>query len=367
MDIYLLFSEFILIAYYILKIINNSTFGILYVGFILTYIIITMSQSIFSKKSIYFILTLSKFILIYFGYFHVDNITIIFLPLSLYKSIKRKDYLRTKVFISLMVLVVLPDTLIPIYTFITLIMYIIYYVLNYFTNYIKKLENDIVNLKNRNESLENRIYKQEEFESQLKYTFILEERNNISQKIHDDLGHTLSSSIFQLEAASLLLDKDVEKAKTLVRSSIERLRYGMDNIRKTLKEIKPEKEQIGISRIKLLIEKMRRTSNVEVFFLYDNCIDKISFIHWKIIYDNITESLTNSLKHSKGDKIKINLSVINNKFIKLEIKDNGIGVKKINKDMGIRGMEERCGSIGGKLIVDGSDGFSVISLLPIEI
>ncbi|HCQ91732.1 MULTISPECIES: sensor histidine kinase [unclassified Clostridium] len=367
MDIYLLISEFILIVYYILEIINNFNFGILSVGFILVYIIITMGQSIFHKKSIYLILTLIKFMLIYFGYFYVDNKTVIFLPLNLYTNIKINSYPHIKVFIALIILLVLPNDLIQIYTFITLIMYLIYYVLNHFTNSIEQLVKDIITLKNKNETLKNKIYRQEEFESQLKYTFTLEERNNISQKIHDELGHTLSGTVFQLEAANLLLDKDIKKAKALIGNTIDKLRDGMDNIRNTLKEIKPEKEQIGISKIMLLIEEIRRSSDVEVILFHDNYIDKASFIHWKIIYDNITESITNSLKHSRANKITINISVINNKLIKLEIKDNGIGVKKINKGMGIRGMEERCESIGGKLIVDGSDGFSVISLLPIDI
>ncbi|MBD8046343.1 hypothetical protein, partial [Clostridium faecium] len=68
MDIYLILSELILVVYYILEIINSFNFGIFSVGFILTYIIITMAQSIFGKKTISFILTLSKFVLIYFGY-----------------------------------------------------------------------------------------------------------------------------------------------------------------------------------------------------------------------------------------------------------------------------------------------------------
>lgn len=367
MDIYLILSELILIVYYILEIINVFNFGILSVGFILTYIIITMAQSIFHKKTAYFILILSKFILIYFGYFYINNITIIFLPLSLYRSIEIKKYLRIKVFVALMILLALPNTLIPIYIFVSLIMYVIYHMLNYFAHYIEKLENDIVNLKKRNESLENRVYKQEDFESQIKYTSILEERSNISQRIHDEVGHTLSAAIFQLEAANLLLDKDMEKAKIFLKSTIDRLRNGMDNIRNTLKEIKPEKEQIGINKVKLFIEKIRINSDVEIILNCDDYIDKISFVNWKIIYDNIVESITNSLKYSEADKITITISIINNKIIKLEIKDNGIGVKKINKNMGIRGMEERCERIGGKLIVDGSDGFSIISLLPIEI
>ncbi|MCY8016369.1 sensor histidine kinase, partial [Bacillus haynesii] len=45
-------------------------------------------------------------------------------------------------------------------------------------------------------------------------------------------------------------------------------------------------------------------------------------------------------------------------------KDNGKGRQKIKKGMGIIGMEERAASVNGKVIVDGSNGFSVTTLLP---
>jgi signal transduction histidine kinase len=38
----------------------------------------------------------------------------------------------------------------------------------------------------------------------------------------------------------------------------------------------------------------------------------------------------------------------------------------IIKGIGIREMEELSGNLGGKIIIDGSNGFSVITLLPLE-
>jgi len=52
-------------------------------------------------------------------------------------------------------------------------------------------------------------------------------------------------------------------------------------------------------------------------------------------------------------------------MIKAEVKDNGKGVEKVKKGLGIRGMEERTAAINGKVIVDGRNGFSVTTLLPI--
>lgn len=50
----------------------------------------------------------------------------------------------------------------------------------------------------------------------------------------------------------------------------------------------------------------------------------------------------------------------------MEARDNGKGETVVKKGMGLAGMEERTGAAGGKLIIDGSDGFSVITLLPVE-
>lgn len=55
-----------------------------------------------------------------------------------------------------------------------------------------------------------------------------------------------------------------------------------------------------------------------------------------------------------------------NKVIKAEIKDDGIGAFHIKKGLGLKGMEERVAGVGGKVVFDGSKGFSVITLLPIE-
>jgi signal transduction histidine kinase len=94
-------------------------------------------------------------------------------------------------------------------------------------------------------------------------------------------------------------------------------------------------------------------------------MERISPIQWKIIIANIGESLTNTMKYANANAIAIHIEVLN-KVVKTEIKDNGIGTPSIVKGLGIRGMEERSGNIGGKIIIDGSNGFSVITLLPLE-
>ena len=72
----------------------------------------------------------------------------------------------------------------------------------------------------KNDKLEEKNYKllinlnnQIEYKNQIIYTSQLQERNNIAQEIHDKLGHSISGSLMQLEAAKLIMDKDSNQSK----------------------------------------------------------------------------------------------------------------------------------------------------------
>lgn len=207
---------------------------------------------------------------------------------------------------------------------------------------------------------ENKVYKK-----QIMYTLQLEERNKLSQKMHDKIGHTISGSLMMLESAIIVMDKDKEKGTEIIKSVISVLRNGMEDIRKTLRSIKPVKEELGINRIKLLANEFENNKNIKVNLFYYGDLEYISYDEWNVIYDNITEALTNSVKYSDARNIKITIDILE-KLVKVEIKDDGKGNENFAKGMGITGMEERTSKANGKLIIDGSNGFSVIMLLPLS-
>lgn len=93
-----------------------------------------------------------------------------------------------------------------------------------------------------------------DFERQLNYLSQLEERHSIAQEIHDRVGHAIAGSLIQLEAAGLLVERDQSKTRDIIQNVITVLREGMENIRATLRNIKPATEQLGINRVKLLLD-----------------------------------------------------------------------------------------------------------------
>jgi signal transduction histidine kinase len=304
-------------------------------------------------------------VMIMFFCIYVSPIFILLMPINIYEMIvELKASPLIGIIISLTLISIVNNEFIKDYILVASLSYIIcnlYY--NNFYN-ILKLREENYKLRKRNYELNKSLNKDAEYEMQIRYLSQIEERNKIAQEIHDNIGHTISGSLMQLEAIKFLLDRDLDKSKTLLQSTIDVLREGMESIRLTLRNIKPPSEQIGVNRLKLILHEFEVNSQIQISFFYNGDLNKISYNHWNIINSNVKEALTNILKYSKASQVKIKIQILN-KYIKAEIKDNGIGNSSIKKGIGITGMEERCENVNGKLIVDGSEGFSIIMLLPI--
>lgn len=188
---------------------------------------------------------------------------------------------------------------------------------------------------------------------------IMEERSRFAAKIHDELGHSISGSIILLEGARLNIGRNNEQAEKSIGSAAENLRRGVDNIRKYLNEERPDRIKFGIFEIKSKLEFFRTSYNIDTELITDGDLDKISIQIWICIQENLTETLTNILKHSDANKFTVKLTV-HNKVIKAEFIDNGISEGNIIKGMGLEAIEERtAASLGRCLIKNGHTGFSI--------
>lgn len=230
---------------------------------------------------------------------------------------------------------------------------------------IKRLNEDNDRLREKNDTLYGKLELEEEYENQLKYLSQLEERNSLAQKIHDRVGHTIAGSLIQLEAASMILDSDHEKAGQIIGNVICHLKDGMEGIRSALRSIKPAPEQLGINRLKVMLDEFSMSSPIKTSLTYKGGIDVITNLQWKTIIDNTKEALTNTLKYASANMVQVSIEVMN-KVIRAEVRDNGVGAYTFKKGLGIAGMEERTENAGGKLVIDGSRGFSIITLLPVS-
>lgn len=256
------------------------------------------------------------------------------------------------------------DRLLSEYILTGLLCLLVFLLVNELSTSLSALKSTNEKLKNRNDELSSRLDAGSEYETQVRYLSQLEERNSLAQKIHDKIGHTIAGSIIQLEAAGMIIGKDRDKAAGIIAAVTENLKGGMESIRSTLRNIKPAPEQLGVNRLKLMLEEFSMNHAIKTTLSYAGSLDAITHFQWKIIMDNTKEALTNALKYSSATYINVKLEVMT-RLIKAEVRDNGNGALSFKKGMGLTGMEERTENAGGKLILDGSSGFSVITILPI--
>ncbi len=224
---------------------------------------------------------------------------------------------------------------------------------------------EIEKLHAANDALVSAAGRSAEAEDERAYLTQLEERNRMAQEIHDKVGHTIAGGMIQIEAASALLERDREGARAMMENSVAALREGMESIRGTLRGIKPAREELGIHRLKAMLDEFSASGAVSTRLSFSGELSVISRLQWKTILDNIRECLTNTARHSAARQARVSLEVMN-RLVKVEARDDGRGCYTITRGLGLAGMEERTEALGGKLVVDGSRGFSVIMLLPRE-
>lgn len=367
MDNWLMCTRLFLVLYCIVRYVANSMSNITLVLLaILVYISIGMLFYVFRnetlKKGFLFV---SCAVLILFA-IYVNVLFILLLPLNIVELVNKYN---SNFYMSAIPVVLaaffIDGGIVPEYLLISVFSVIIYMLSEKSFARINMLKKDNDNLREKNDSLYKRLDAGAEYENQVRYLSQLEERNSLAQKIHDKVGHAIAGSLIQLEAASVIIDKDREKSREIVNNVINVLKEGMENIRSTLRNIKPAPEQLGVNRLKILLDEFSMNNPIKASLAYKGSIENISHLQWTIIMDNVKEALTNALKYSAASAVKVDINVMN-KLIRTEVKDNGIGAYTVKKGLGLKGMEERTENAGGKVIIDGSGGFSVITLLPVR-
>ncbi|MBQ7067224.1 MAG: hypothetical protein IJN92_10435 [Lachnospiraceae bacterium] len=192
---------------------------------------------------------------------------------------------------------------------------------------------------------------------------MLEERAELSQTLHDKLGHNINGSVYQLEAVKVLLEKEPDVSREMVQAVIDQLRSGMDEIRAILRKERPKKYKLAVLQLEKLCEECR-AKGVDATLITEGELKGIPEKYLEVILDNAYEAVSNSMKYAKCTRIKISIHVLN-KMIRCSISDNGMGCKEIIDGMGISGMRKRIREINGILDFETEVGFTINMLLPL--
>ena len=222
-------------------------------------------------------------------------------------------------------------------------------------------------LNEANEKLRQANVQLEEYAREAERMVETRERNRLAREIHDTLGHALTGIITGLEACTVLLDVAPEAAKEQLKAIGEVARQGMTDVRRSVKALRPDMlEKFELKEaLESTVREMRQATSAEITYECKTGLNGFDDDEEEIIYRIVQESITNSIRHGKAEKIHI---VIDREYnmLRIRIQDNGLGCKEIKKGFGLHHMQERLNMLQGELYCNGDHGFVVEARIPIR-
>jgi signal transduction histidine kinase len=208
----------------------------------------------------------------------------------------------------------------------------------------------------------------------------LEERERISRDIHNSVGHTLSAATVTLEAASMLVPNDQERAREKIDVANSRVHEAISSVRSVVRTLDAEDDCIELCDYMKSLESMTREFMMDTEIkIYSNFsqIDqegRLPIGTASFLSSSLSELLTNGVKHGDA-KIFVVTFIYDTKNVRLKVQDNGCGFGKlsanekkilINNGFGLRKMLEYAEKHGGSCVIESEDGFTVSLSLPLE-
>ena len=200
-----------------------------------------------------------------------------------------------------------------------------------------------------------------------------QEWRRIAADLHDHVSQSLALTRLQLAAAAKSGD-DAGLKKQLDQISRELLQMSSDIHHLIFELSSPTLRELGLGAAidEWLEEKVKKVSAIEVE-LIDQLHDGLDELICLILFRNVRELLTNTVKHAQANKVVVCLEEEGG-AIKITIKDNGIGfnpehaLRKTNCDggFGLFGIEERMADLDGSLTINSRphQGTTIIMTVP---
>lgn len=183
-----------------------------------------------------------------------------------------------------------------------------------------------------------------------------DERRRIASEIHDGTAQSLVAMLTKIQMSMDLIKSNPEKAKLNLEEVKKVITDNVKEIRQIIFDLRPTSlDDLGIiSAVQVYVNRFKEEKKMDINFKSNvnhiNITPAISVSVFRIIQ----ESLNNIGRHSKADKVDINIK-FEEGILKLDITDNGKGFdlemareKMITgASFGIAGMQERVSMLNG--------------------
>lgn len=201
---------------------------------------------------------------------------------------------------------------------------------------------------------------------------VVEERNRLARDLHDSVTQTLFSAVLTARSASILLDRDPERAKAEL-GRVQQIAQGaLEEMRAIVFELRPaELDANG------LVETLRKHADVlgRVYHV-DVSVDvrgerRLAPALEKEIFRVAQEALNNAVKHSGAMRVSVDIAFEDGGVL-LRVQDNGTGFDVSSPatqslHLGLACMRERAEETGGRLEISSELGVGTTVSLEVPV
>ncbi|PYI52574.1 sensor histidine kinase [Paenibacillus flagellatus] len=184
---------------------------------------------------------------------------------------------------------------------------------------------------------------------------VMEERNRIAEEIHDNVGHTLTTTIIQMEAAKMLIDRNDVRGFEKLHLSGQLVRKSLDDIRDAVRIMKHTAAEFHLeSSMAKLMEETALNTGIDIEYDLDP-LPPLTSLQKKVLYYALKEGLTNGIRHGSCSRFRFRLE-LDGGSLRFTLWNDGRKVETGPPGFGLQTMTERIAGIGGTVRLANADG-----------
>jgi signal transduction histidine kinase len=190
-----------------------------------------------------------------------------------------------------------------------------------------------------------------------------QERRRIARELHDEMGQGLSAAKINLQTFPELPDEAARNQR--LRDLVGQVDHMLAHVRALSLDLSPPfLEEVGLTlAIEGYLESVAKRSGIDIAVETEpglDGVDRDSTIH---VFRLVQESITNVMRHSESEQAFVRMRRVQGN-LEISIRDEGCGfdlddvlARSVRgQHLGLLGMRERAGAIGGELTIDSRPG-----------
>ena len=196
------------------------------------------------------------------------------------------------------------------------------------------------------------------------------ERARLARELHDETGQALTSILLGLKALEDRVETDDGGAAF---AELRELVVGtLQDVRRLAVELRPAAlDDFGlVPALERLRDTMSEQGDIAVEVKSDlDDQQRLPAETETALYRIVQEALTNVLKHASAARVTVRLKQ-GDRFVQLVVQDDGAGFNPQgvrDGGLGLVGMRERVGLLGGRMVVESSEGAGTLLKLEVPI